>query len=136
VARFWRTNKPVGAICHGVLVLARTDSGAGRSVLYDRRTTCLPKYSERTAYLTTAWRLGKYYRTYPAYAEDEVRAALSDPATQFQRGPVNLTSRGSATDDAAAFVVQDGHYLSARWPGDAYLFARRFCGLFDIKASA
>jgi hypothetical protein len=22
--------------------------------------------------------------------------------------------------------VQDGSYLSARWPGDAYLFARRF----------
>jgi hypothetical protein len=23
-------------------------------------------------------------------------------------------------------VVEDGNYLSARWPGDAYLFARRF----------
>jgi hypothetical protein len=23
-------------------------------------------------------------------------------------------------------VVEDGNYLSARWPGDAYLFGRRF----------
>jgi len=27
-------------------------------------------------------------------------------------------------DDAAAFVVEDGSYVSARWPGDAYLLAR------------
>ncbi len=89
---------------------------------------------ERTAYLTTAWRLGRYYRTYPACVEDEVKAALRDPATQFKRGPVNLTSRGTATDDTAAFVAQDGHYLSARWPGDAYLFARCFCDLLDADA--
>src|SRR5580658_1717172 len=81
VGRFWRLNRPVGAICHGVLVLARThDPATGRSVLAGRRTTCLPKYMERSAYLATAWRLGRYYRTYPAYVEDEVRAALDDPA--------------------------------------------------------
>ncbi len=133
-ARFWATGLPVAAICHGVLVLARTDSGTGRSVLYDRQTTCLPKYMERTAYLTTAWRLGKYYRTYPAYVEDKVKAALRDPAAQFKRGPVNLSSRGTAADDAAAFVINDGRYLSARWPGDAYLFARSFCDLLDPDA--
>jgi hypothetical protein len=27
------------------------------------------------------------------------------------------------SDDPAAFVVQDGNYHSARWPGDASLFA-------------
>jgi putative intracellular protease/amidase len=126
VARFWRLGRPVGAICHGVLVLARTsDLGSGRSVLADRRTTCLPKYLERTAYLTTAWRLGRYYRTYPAYVQDEVVAALSSPA-QFERGPRVLTERGTAADDSAAFVVEDRNYVSARWPGDAYLFGRRF----------
>lgn len=31
--------------------------------------------------------------------------------------------------DAPAFAVRDGNYLSARWPGDAYLFARRFAGM-------
>jgi putative intracellular protease/amidase len=118
----------VGAICHGVLVLARTrDPASGRSVLADRRTTCLPKYLERSGYLLTAWRLGRYYRTYPAYVEDEVTAVLDDPA-QFQRGP-RTTTRGTMTDDRPAFVVEDGNYLSARWPGDAYLFAKRFLAL-------
>jgi len=130
VARFWATGRPVGAICHGVLVLARTkDAATGRSVLADRQTTCLPKYMERTAYLATAWRLGRYYRTYPAYVEDEVRVALDKPGEQFRRGPLTLTARGTAADDKAAFVVQDRNYLSARWPGDAYLFGRRFCAL-------
>jgi putative intracellular protease/amidase len=130
VGRFWKSRRPVGAICHGVLVLARArDPDTGRSVLADRLTTCLPKYMERSAYLATAWRLGRYYRTYPAYVEDEVRAALDDPARQFRRGPVTLSARGTAADDGPAFVVQDGNYVSARWPGDAYLFGRRFCEL-------
>ena len=48
VAAFWSLGRPVGAICHGVLVLARaTDPATGRSVLAGRRTTCLPKYMER-----------------------------------------------------------------------------------------
>ena len=126
VAAFWATDRPVGAICHGVLVLARTtDPATGRSVLGDRRTTCLPKYMERSAYLATAWRLGRYYRTYPAYVQDEVTAALDDPG-QFERGPIELSKRGTADDDRPAFVVEDGRYVSARWPGDAYLFAKRF----------
>ncbi|GGO97893.1 type 1 glutamine amidotransferase domain-containing protein [Wenjunlia tyrosinilytica] len=135
VARLWDRGIPVGAICHGVLVLARTrDAATGRSVLAERRTTCLPKYMERSAYLTTAWRLGRYYRTYPAYVEDEVRAALDDPGSLFQRGPRVLTARGTANDDTHAFVVRDRNYVSARWPGDAYLFARRFLGLLDASA--
>ena len=81
---------------------------------------------ERTAYFLTAWKLGKYYRTYPAYVEDEVKSALDAPDSQFVRGPYELTSRGTATDDRAAFVVEDGRYVSARWPGDAYLFAKKF----------
>ena len=124
-AAFWATGRPVGAICHGVLVLARSiDPATGASVLAGSRTTCLPKYMERTAFLTTAWRRGRYYRTYPAYVEDEVRAALDDPGAQFVRGPLELTRRGTATDDGPAFIVEDGRYVSARWPGDAYRFAR------------
>ncbi|MGH7286548.1 MAG: type 1 glutamine amidotransferase domain-containing protein [Myxococcota bacterium] len=57
IAAFFATGKPVGAICHGVLVLARSrDPSTGKSVL-------------------------------------------------------------------------DGSYVSARWPGDAYTFARAFEGL-------
>lgn len=131
VARFWALEKPVGAICHGVLVLARTqDPTTGRSVIAERRTTCLPKHMERNAYLATAWRLGRYYRTYPMYVEDEVRAALVDPDGQFSTGRRDLR-RGTATDDTPAFVVEDGAYVSARWPGDAYLFARRFLDLLE-----
>ncbi len=120
VAGFWALDRPVGAICHGVLVLARTVVG-GRSVLAGRRTTCLPKYLERSAYYLTGWRHGRYYRTYPEYVQDEVVAS----GATFERGPLAV-ARDTATDDRPAFVVEDGNYVSARWPGDAYAFARRF----------
>src|SRR5262249_29926681 len=104
VARFWALGRPGGAICHGVLVLARTaDPTPGRSVLATRRATCLPKYMERSAFLATGGRLGRYSRTYPAYVEDEVKAALDDPATQFERGPRVLAARGTEADDGPAF---------------------------------
>jgi putative intracellular protease/amidase len=126
VAAFARSGKPMGAICHGVLVLARSkDEATGRSVLAARRTTCLPKYMEKTAWMLTAWKLGSYYRTYPEYVEDEVKRALDAPDAQFERGPRVLTKKGTRDDDAAAFVVEDGSYVSARWPGDAYLFAKK-----------
>jgi putative intracellular protease/amidase len=114
VAEFWALGRPVGAICHGVLVLARA------GVLGATRTTCLTKAMERGAYLLTSWKLGRYYRTYPAYVEDEVVAALDDRA-QFERGPL-------ATQP---FVVEDGRYVSGRWPGDANLFAQRFEALLS-----
>lgn len=126
VAAFWSSGKPVGAICHGVLLLARSrDPATGESVLAGSRTTCLPKYMEGLAYAVSFWKLGRYYRTYPAYVEDEVKAALRE-ASQFERGPITLSARGTAGDDGPAFVVEDGRYVSARWPGDAYLFAKRF----------
>ena len=125
VAAFWALGRPVGAICHGVLVLARAQEN-GCSLLYDRQTTCLPKYLERLAYYATAWRLGRYYRTYAAYVEDEVRAALRQPTRQFRRGPIHLGARDSQADLSPSFVVEDRNYLSARWPGDAYAFSRRF----------
>jgi putative intracellular protease/amidase len=131
VGEFWPLKRPVAAICHGVLVLARTrDQATGKSVIASRRTTCLLKYQERGAYLLTAWRLGRYYRTYPAYVEDEVKAALDSPA-QFVHGPRAYAARGTSTDDGPAFVVQDGNYLSARWPGDAYLFTKQLIALLQ-----
>jgi len=130
VVEFWKTGKPVSAICHGVLVLARSiDPDTGRSVLASKTTTCLPKYMERGGYLATAWRLGRYYRTYREYVQDEVVQALDD-AKQFVRGPRTL-QRGTRTDHRHAFAVEDGNYVSARWPGDAYLFAQRFTAHLD-----
>jgi hypothetical protein len=31
--------------------------------------------------------------------------------------------RDTATDSRPAFVVDDGNYVSARWPGDTHTFA-------------
>lgn len=130
VVRFWNLDRPVAAICHGVLVLARaTDPATGRSVLDGRRTTSLTKWQECLAYGLTWWKLGRYYRTYPAYVQDEVTRALG-PDGLFLRGPLD-TKRGTATDDGPTFVVQDGRYVSARWPGDAYAFARAFLERLD-----
>ena len=128
VADFWATERPVGAICHGVITLARAKDANGNSILQGSKTTCLPKYMERLAYYLTFWKLGTYYRTYPAYVEDEVCAALSSK-DDFSRGPINLGKRGTATNHKDAFVVEDGRYISARWPGDAYLFTERFMAL-------
>lgn len=134
VAEFFLTGKPVGAICHGVLVLARAvDPANGRSVLYNRRTTSLCKYQEMLAYLLTFWKLGRYYRTYPAFVEDEVRGALAH-ASQFSRGPIALIRRDSATNSRPGFVVQDGNYVSARWPGDAYTFSKVFLELVRVRS--
>ena len=73
----------------------------------------------------TAWKLGDYYRTYPEWVEDEVRRHLASPS-DLDAGPLTLVARGTRDDDRAAFVVEDGRYVSARWPGDAYLFTKRF----------
>jgi putative intracellular protease/amidase len=126
VAEYWAYGRPIGAICHGVLVLARTrDPRNGRMLVYGRETTALPRYMERSAYYATAWRRGRYYRTYPLYVETEVRRVMQD-AHDFERGPKVRFRRGTETNDRKAFVVEDGNYISARWPGDAYLFAKRF----------
>jgi putative intracellular protease/amidase len=54
------------------------------------------------------------------------RRRRQEPSSQqFARGPFELSRRGTDTDDSAAFVVEDGRYVSARWPGDAYLFAKK-----------
>lgn len=86
----------VAAICHGVLLAARSiDPDTGRSVLYGRKTTALTWAMERLA-----WRLTRitrfwdrdYYRTYAEApgqvkgfmsVQSEVTRALKDP-TDFR----------------------------------------------------
>ena len=85
---------------------------------------------ERSAYLLTAWRLGRYYRAYPAYVQDEITAILAAPS-DFRRGPRTTARRGTSTDHGAAHVVEDGNYPSAPRPGDAYLFAGHLLALLD-----
>jgi putative intracellular protease/amidase len=127
IAAIFATDKPIAAICHGVLAAARSkrqDDKAGKSVLHGLKTTCLPKYMERAAFYSTFWRRGRYYRTYPKYVEDEVCEALASP-DDFVRGPRELSKRGTRDDDTHAFVVEDGRYVSGRWPGDAYLIGKK-----------
>lgn len=134
----------VAAICHGVLLAARSvDPMTGRSVLYGRKTTALTWELERRA-----WQLARvtrfwdpdYYRTYDEQPGDpvghmsveaEVTRAL-EHAGDFRnvvqgsahwRTKTSGMSRDTASDARAAFIVDDGTYISARWPGDAHTFA-------------
>jgi putative intracellular protease/amidase len=150
VAAFFAAGKPVGAICHGVVLAARSvDPNTGRSVLYGRRTTALTWALERSAWsitrVTRFWDRN-YYRTYPdppgAAAGDmsvqqEVTRALATPEDFLDvpkddpdyRTKTNGLARDTINDARPAFVVQDGNYVSARWPGDAHHFALRFAAL-------
>ena len=111
----------IGAICHGVVVLARARTDDGKSVLHGHRTTSLTRAQEMLAWkLTRAW-LGDYYRTYPTTVEDEVTAALESP-DHFEAGP-NAILRDDPEHLDRGFIVEDGRYVSARWPGDAYAFS-------------
>jgi putative intracellular protease/amidase len=134
----------VGAICHGVLLAARSvDPKTGHSVLYGRRTTALTWSLERTAWrltrLTRFWDRD-YYRTYSERpgqpsgymsVQSEVIRALKNPADfrDVERGSPHWRTktsgmaRDTATDSRPAFVVEDGAYVSARWPGDTHTFA-------------
>jgi protease I len=125
VAAFFERELPVAAICHGTVLAARSPAtggpGAGRSVLYGRRTTGLTRQLEMLAWRLTRHRLGDYYRTYPQTVQDEVSAALRSPR-DFLAGPPALL-RDSDRLRRVGFTVRDGRYLSARWPGDAHRFA-------------
>jgi protease I len=127
VAELFARGRPVGAICHGVLIVARTRRADGRSILHGRRTTALPKRMELAGWLLTCLHLGNYFRTYPTTVEDEVRAALASRA-DFIPGPLSIR-RDSPDDPARGFTVRDGQYLSARWPGDAHRFAADFAAI-------
>jgi putative intracellular protease/amidase len=149
---FATAGKPIGAICHGVLVLARsTDPATGRSLLFGKKTTALTWRLEGSAAS-----LGRfirfwdphYYRTYserpgePAgymSVQQEVTRALqyaSDfkdvpPDDPLFRRKCSGLARDTEDDQSPSWVVRDGNYISARWPGDAYAFARGFIQLIE-----
>ncbi|GAA4298340.1 type 1 glutamine amidotransferase domain-containing protein [Mycobacterium paraffinicum] len=134
----------VAAICHGVLLAARSvDPATGHSVLYGHKTTALTWAMEGLA-----WRLTRftrfwdrnYYRTYTEQpgqprgymsVQSEVTRALENSTdfcdvvrgSQGWRRKSSGMSRDTASDSRPAFVVDDGSYLSARWPGDTHTFA-------------
>lgn len=125
IVAFFTADKPVAAVCHGVIAACRAiDPATGKSVLHGRKTTALLKKQERLAYNLTKSKVGDYYLTYPVSVEDEVTAALASP-DDFLQGP-NPVFRDSPTHLSRGFTVQDGQYLSARWPGDIYAFSLKF----------
>ena len=124
-SEFMTGGKPVAAICHGVVVLARSKPlQSEKSVLFDRTVTALPKSMEMSAWLLTGLWLGNYYRTYPKSVQAEVTEAL-EQAKQFQVGPPSLL-RDHPNKLSRAFVVRDRNLVTARWPGDVYGFSQEF----------
>lgn len=120
VVDFFTAQKPVGAICHGVVLVARSiDALTGKSVLYNYKTTSLLNSQELLAYnLTRLW-LKDYYLTYPGLTvEDEVKSVLSD-MSNFIKGPTPIL-RDDKNHLKRGFIVKDRNYISARWPGDVY----------------
>lgn len=143
--------KPIAAVCHGVVLAARSLSAkTGKSVLHGRKTTALTWKLERSAwhltkYLARFWDAG-YYRTYREAAgepvgyrsvEQEVKRALaanSDFLDVSATAPDHFLKgsglfRDSPQDQRPAWVVRDGNYLSARWPGDVHAFAQQFVAM-------
>jgi putative intracellular protease/amidase len=157
VGAFFDSGKPVAAICHGVVLAARSRSPrTGRSALWGRRTTALTWQLERTAFSTMrfigrVWDPG-YYRTYAEQAGEpdgyrgvqaEVTRALATPADFLDVAPdapdrwrkASGLFRDSDGDARPAWVVRDGAYVSARWPGDVHTFARTFAALLAGSAA-
>lgn len=130
-AEFFASNKPVGAICHGTIVAARSKSSDGKSVLYGYRTTCLLEKQEIAAFnLTRLW-LGNYYRTYPEVTvQKEVTAALAK-SDDFITGPLPGIKRDSKENLKVGFSLTDRNYISARWPGDVYNFSLGYMKLLQ-----
>jgi protease I len=121
VGTFADAGKPIAAICHGVVLAARSRRSDRHGVLRGRRCTALLQRQELLAWrLTKAW-AGDYYRTYPQTVEAEVRAAVGADGA-FESGPLPLR-RDSPGRTGAGFFVRDGNLLTARWPGDAHRFA-------------
>lgn len=130
IAAFFKANKPVGAICHGVVAACRAlDPDTGTSVLHGHKTTALLKRQERLAYQLTRAKLGDYYLTYPITVEDEVLSTLQVP-DDFIQGPTPVL-RDNPKHLSRGFTVQSGNYLSARWPGDAHKFANDFLAMVN-----
>jgi len=156
VAQFFAAGLPVAAICHGVLLAARSRTPDGsRSALFGRRTTALTWALE-----SAGWKVGRivrfwdpnYYRTYvdgpgePAgtmSVQQEVTRALARPkdfldvpaeAPDYRRKTSGMV-RDTFDDDRAAFIVRDGNYVSARWPGDAHTFAKTFAAVLSKRGT-
>jgi putative intracellular protease/amidase len=116
VLEFFKLHKLVGAICHGVLVLARTiDPQTGKSVLFGHKVTATPKTLDRLAYRLDSLITKHGYIMYSNCVFDEVSACLEHPQDLI-KGPGFQTQ----------FALTDGNLVTARTYMDAELFATQF----------
>ena len=119
-------------------------------------TTALTWALERKAWGIARWSRfwdPSYYRTYveePGQpwgymsVQQEVTRALADPGdfadvargTRDWRRKTSGRARDSLDDARPAWVVRDGSYVSARWPGDAHTFARTFAEVLADRPDA
>jgi putative intracellular protease/amidase len=126
MVEFFKQDKVIGSICHGMLVLARAiDPETGKSVLWDYKVTALTKDLELSGYALTFWLLGKRYRTYECYVADEVRGVLENPKN-FKNGSLMVWP----------FIVRDRNLVTSRWPLDAPLYAKRFAEMVGEKVQS
>ena len=153
ISGFFNASKPVAAICHGVLLVARSKTAERRSVLHGRKTTALTwkqeKAADGLAHFGRYWD-PNYYRTYLESADQpygfmsvqsEVTRALEKPedfldvpdsAPDHALKTLGL-ARDTMDDDRPAWVVRDGSYVSARWPGDTHTFAKTFAKVLEAS---
>jgi putative intracellular protease/amidase len=124
VLHFFQQGKLLGAICHGIMVLARTiDPRTGRSVLYGHKLTAVPPSLDRSGYLLNVRLLRRPYLTYPCTVDGEVRPCLERPED---------LSYGRSL--LVPYVVCDGDLITARYWLDAQLFSERFAEALEARA--
>ncbi len=105
VSKYIISGRPVGAICHGVVLAARSKASSGKSILFGRTTTSLLASQELSAWALTKLWLKDYYQTYPETVEHEVKSCLAS-SSDFKPGPFPIF-RDSPTNLTSGFVTQD-----------------------------
>ena len=158
VARWFDADQPAAAVCHGVVLAARSISPAtGKSALHGRKTVALTWAMENKV-----WNLMKfggrfwnadYYRTYVEEAGEpagyrgvqaEVTRALAAPS-DFVDVPADAPDhfrktsgmfRDTSEDLRAAWVVRDRNYVSGRWPGDLHALTKNFAEVIEARRVA
>lgn len=125
VVECFNYNKIIGALCTGVLAVARSiDPKTQKSVIFDKKTTAVTRWMELSGWYLTRHYFNNYYRVYPITAQDEIEQLLKD-RKQFLTGKIRVVPmQYTKSLLCGQFTVIDGNYLSGRWPGDCYRFAR------------
>ncbi|KAM3537849.1 hypothetical protein ARSEF1564_009237 [Beauveria bassiana] len=147
---FQTTRKPsanvIGAICHGVKVLADTNTDCGRSVLHGCITAVLPSLFEQAAFrLLRPFMDGDYCKVYGGDSEDlehavGSRVSLSalqnaKKSSQVQKKLEQKTHLKTSWSPLP-FVVEDDqfNYVSGRCQADAQKLSERLVFAVQRKA--